>query len=235
MDKQDYIPIHSWAEDERPRERLLQNGAASLSLNELFAILLRSGVGGESALELARRILADNHNDLNELARKGVRELMNSYKGVGVAKAAAIVAAMEIGRRRKTEGTLFHSAVQCSKEVYEYIAPFLMDLDHEEFWVIYLTRSNRIKGCECISLGGVSATVVDVRVLFRNALDRKATGMIVAHNHPGGGYPRPSREDEVVTRKICEAGKLLDIKLFDHIIISGGAYYSFADEGNLLY
>lgn len=227
-----YLPIRSWAEDERPRERLLQQGAATLSLNELFAILLRSGVGGESALELARRILADNHNDLNELARRSVRELMNKYKGVGVAKAAAIVAAMEIGRRRKAEEVRTSPVVRSSRDVYEYIRPFMMDLEREEFWVVYLTQGNRVKGCECISAGGMSATVVDLRVLFRNVLDMKATNIIVAHNHPSGVL-KPSRQDEQMTQRIIEAGKLLDIILFDHIIIGAGCYYSFADEGKI--
>ena len=231
--EEQYLPMKSWAEDERPRERLLQKGVAVLSLNELFAILLRSGVGGESALELARRILADNKNDLNELAQRSVRELINKYKGVGVAKAAAIVAAMEIGRRRKLEETPPNPIIRFSKDAYQYIRSFIVDLDHEEFWVIYLTHANRIKGCECLSSGGMDSTVVDVRLLFRNALDVRATNIIIVHNHPGGGLLEPSAHDEAITRKICEAGKLLDIKLFDHIIVGTSDYYSFADEGRL--
>lgn len=232
MDEQ-YLPMKSWAEDERPRERLMQKGVAVLSLNELFAILLRSGVDGESALDLARRILADNNNDLNELARRSVKELVNKYKGVGVAKAAAIVAAMEIGRRRKPENQDACPVVRFSKDAYHYIRPFIVDLDHEEFWVIYLTQSNRIKGCDCLSSGGIDATVVDVRMLFRNALEMKATNIIIAHNHPGGGRLTPSAHDESTTQKVFKAGKLLDIKLFDHIIVGSTGYYSFADEGRL--
>lgn len=228
-----YIPIHSWAEDERPRERLLQHGAAALSLNELFALLLRSGVGGESALELARRIMADNRNDLNELAKRGVRELMNKYKGVGVAKAAAIVAAMEIGRRRQPERAETVPQIVCSRDAYECIRPFLADLEHEEFWVLYLNKANRVQGNECVSVGGMTGTPVDMRVLFRGAIERKAVSIIVAHNHPSGEVPRPSREDEAVTRKIFEAGKVLDIALLDHIILSGDGYYSFLDGGRL--
>ena len=231
--KGSYIPIHSWAEDERPRERLVQHGAAALSLNELFALLLRSGVGGESALELSRRIMADNHNDLNELAKRGVRELVNKYKGVGVAKAAAIVAAMEIGRRRQPERADASLQITCSRDAYGNIRPFLADLGHEEFWVLYLNQANRVKGSECVFVGGIATTPVDVRVLFRGALERKAVSIIVAHNHPGGGIPSPSREDEQVTRKISEAGKVLDIRLLDHIILSGDCYYSFSDEGKL--
>lgn len=224
--------MKSWAKDEQPREKLLQKGVASLSLNELIAILLRSGVGGESALDLARRILADSHNDLNELARCGVRELMKRYKGVGMAKAAAIVAAMEIGRRRPNADLSAQTVVRCSQDAYNYIKPFLADLEHEEFWAIYLTGGNRIRGCECLFSGGMSSTVIDVRILFRNALDMKASNLIVAHNHPGGVL-KPSSYDEAITGKISEGGNLLDIRLFDHIIVGSGGYYSFADEGKL--
>lgn len=227
-----YLPISSWAEDERPRERLLRQGASTLSLNELFAILLRSGVGGESALELSRRIWADNHNDLNELARRGVRELVNKYKGVGVAKAAAIVAAMEIGRRRKMEEVRDFSIIRCSQDAYECISSYVKDLDCEKFCVIYLAQSNKVKGVECISMGGISGTVVDIRLLFKGVLDMKATSIIVVHNHPGGML-KPSVQDEETTRKIVDAGKLLDVRVLDHLIVGGNSYYSFADEGKL--
>lgn len=231
MDGQ-YLSMKSWAKDEQPREKLLQHGVAALSLNELFAILLRSGVGGESALELARRILADHGNDLNELARCGVRELMNRYKGVGMAKAASIIAAMEIGRRRKPETAGQRLTIRFSQDAYHYVRSFLADLDHEEFWVVYLTHGNRVKGCECLSSGGMSGTVIDVRILFRKALAVKAACLIVAHNHPGGAL-HPSSCDEAITRKILEGGNLLDIKLCDHIIVGRNGYYSFADEGML--
>ena len=231
--KDSYLPINSWAEDDRPRERLLQQGPAAMSLSELFAIILRSGVGGESALELSRKILLENNNDLNELAKKSVRELVNKYKGVGVAKAAAIVAAMEIGRRRKTVTLDEISIIRSSSDVFNYLYPFMSDLTHEEFWVVFLAQSNRVIGCECISSGGITGTVVDLRLLFKSVLDRKATNIIVAHNHPGGGILRPSTQDERTTEKIVHAGKLLDIKLFDHLIIGDGRYYSFADEGKL--
>ncbi len=227
-----YLPIHSWAEDERPREKMLQKGASVLSINELFAVLLRSGVNGESALELARRILTDNGNDLNELARRGVRELMNTYKGIGLAKATALVAAMELGRRRRPEKAAFTPSVHYSRDAYLYIRSFMEDLEHEEFWVIYLSHANHIKGCGCLSSGGMNSTVIDVRMLFRTALERKATNIIVAHNHPGGNL-KPSEYDKVITRKIYQGGKLLDINLYDHIIVGGSSYYSFADEGSL--
>ncbi len=227
-----YLPISSWAEDERPRERLMQQGAASLSLNELFAILLRSGVGGESALELSRRILSDNHNDLNELAKRSVRELVNKYKGVGVAKAAAIVAAMEIGRRRKAEEVSSFPVIRSSQDAYEYINSYVKDLDYEKFCVIYLAQSNKVKGAECISMGGINGTVVDIRLLFKGVLDMKATSIIVVHNHPSGML-KPSLQDEETTRKIIAAGKLLDIRVLDHLIIGGNGYYSFADDGKM--
>lgn len=229
-----YLPMKYWAGEDRPREKLLQKGVGALTINELFAILLRSGVGGESALELARRILADNNNDLNLLAHRGVRELMNKYKGVGMAKASAIVAAMEIGRRRGPEALSNNSVIRFSKDAYHYIRSFMLDLEHEEFWVIYLTHANRVKGCECLSSGGMESTIIDIRILFRNALEAKATYIIVAHNHPGGTL-KPSTYDEMITRKICEGGKLLDIKLYDHIIVGGNAYFSFVDEGLLNY
>lgn len=226
------LSIKSWAEDEKPREKLMQKGASALSLNELFAILLRSGVDGESAIGLARQILTFCNNDLNLLARCGVRELMNKFRGVGVAKAAAVVAAMEIGRRRRPEVGRTEAVVRFSQDAYYYIRTFIEDLDHEEFWVVYLTHANRIKGSECLSSGGMEGTVIDVRMLFRNALERKATYIIIAHNHPGGSL-KPSTYDEMITRKIFEGGKLLDIKLYDHIVVGRNAYFSFADEGLL--
>lgn len=223
------LPITSWAEDDRPREKLLQKGAAALSTNELFAILLRSGGGGESAIDLSRRILSDCNNDLNVLAAAGVRELMNKYKGVGMAKAASVIAAMEIGRRRKDEAAELSSVVKSSFDAFRYIAPLLNDLDHEEFWLLYLGNSNRISGSEMLFSGGMDATVIDVRIIFRKALEMKASSIIVVHNHPGGTL-RPSEYDIITTQKIREAGSFLDIRLQDHIIICEGGYFSFRDE-----
>lgn len=226
------LSIKKWAKDEQPREKLLQRSVSALSLNELIAILLRSGSDGESALELARRIMADHNNDLNTLARKGVKELTNSYRGIGLAKAAAIVAAMEIGRRRKPDSSRTRSRIGCSQDAYRYISPFMQDLEHEEFWVIYLSHGNYTQGCKCLSSGGMDGTVIDVRMLFRGALDMKATSILIAHNHPGGTL-YPSIYDEMITQKIYEGGALLDIQLFDHIIIGDNDYYSFADEGRM--
>ena len=227
-----YIPISSWAEDDKPREKMLSKGVTALSTNELLAILIRSGSGGESALDLSRRILTDASNDLNVLARISVSDFMNRYKGVGMAKAASIIAAMELGRRRALSTAREEPALTTSRDLYDYLQPLIGDLDHEEFWVIYLTHSNQVKGCECLSSGGMDGTVIDVRLLFRGALDMKATYIVIAHNHPGGSLV-PSTYDELITRKIYEGGQLLDIKLYDHIIVGENAYYSFADEGKL--
>ena len=227
-----YIPISSWAEDDKPREKMLSKGVTALSTNELLAILIRSGSGGESALDLSRRILTDASNDLNTLARLSVSDFMNRYKGVGMAKAASIIAAMELGRRRALSTAREEPALTTSRDLYDYLQPLIGDLDHEEFWVIYLTHSNQVKGCECLSSGGMDGTVIDVRLLFRGALDMKATYIVIAHNHPGGSLV-PSTYDELITRKIYEGGQLLDIKLYDHIIVGENAYYSFADEGKL--
>ena len=227
-----YIPISSWAEDDKPREKMLSKGVTALSTNELLAILIRSGSGGESALDLSRRILTDASNDLNTLARLSVSDFMNRYKGVGMAKAASIIAAMELGRRRALSTAREEPALTPSRDLYDYLQPLIGDLDHEEFWVIYLTHSNQVKGCECLSSGGMDGTVIDVRLLFRGALDMKATYIVIAHNHPGGSLV-PSTYDELITRKIYEGGQLLDIKLYDHIIVGENAYYSFADEGKL--
>lgn len=227
-----YISMKSWAEDDRPREKLVQKGVSALSTNELFAIILRSGAEGESALDLARRMLADCGNDLNILAQLGVWDLVNRYNGVGIAKASAIIAAMEIGRRRKTIAAKLSTVIRSSSDVFYYMSPIVGDLDHEEFWVIYLGGSNNIKGSERLFSGGMSSTIIDVRILFRKALDMKASNLIIVHNHPGGSL-NPSIQDEEVTSKIYEAGELIGITLFDHVIIGGDSYFSFVDE-NLL-
>lgn len=228
MDGQ-YISIKDWAEDEKPREKLVKKGVGMLSTNELLAIILLSGRVGESALDLARRILSDCNNDLNLLARQSVKELKKKYKGVGIAKAAGIVVAMELGRRRAISAVDIGRSLCSSTEVYAYISPLLKDLDHEEFWVIYLNRSNRILGNEKLSSGGMTGTVIDIRILFRKALEMKACAIIIAHNHPSGSLI-PSEYDKMVTAKIREAGKLLDIALHDHLVIGGDSYLSFVDE-----
>lgn len=227
-----FIPIRSWAADDKPREKLQQKGVSSLSNNELLAIILRSGSGGETALDLSRRILADCGNDLNALGKLNSRELMNRYKGVGMAKATAIIAAVELGRRRGVADEVTPSNVDSSKDVYTYISPYLQDLDHEELWMIFLNRANHILGAEKMSAGGMSGTIMDVRLLFRKALDMRSHAIIVAHNHPSGSLD-PSTYDKVMTEKIRHAGKIVDINLLDHVIVSGRSYFSFADNGLL--
>ena len=227
-----YIPISSWAEDDKPREKMLLKGVASLSVNELLAILLRSGSGGESALDLARRILADSNNDLNLLARLSVSDFMSRYKGVGMAKAASIIAAMELGRRRALSTVREEPMLTTSRDLYDYLQPLIGDLDHEEFWVMTLSSACRIKSCERLFSGGIESTIIDIRMVFRKVLESKACSVVIAHNHPSGN-DRPSAQDIVLTKKVREAGQVLDIVLLDHIIVCPDRYYSFADSGML--
>lgn len=188
-----YIPISSWAEDDKPREKMLLKGVASLSVNELLAILLRSGSGGESALDLARRILADSNNDLNLLARLSVSDFMSRYKGVGIAKAASIIAAMELGRRRALSTVREEPMLTTSRDLYDYLQPLIGDLDHEEFWVMTLSSACRIKSCERLFSGGIESTIIDIRMVFRKVLESKACSVVIAHNHPSGnGSPKCS-------------------------------------------
>lgn len=232
MDRQ-YIAIKLWPEEDRPREKLLKRGLAALSNYELLAILLRSGKAGESALDLARRILGDCENDLSRLACLSVKDLMKKYDGIGIAKASSIIVAAELGRRRMMASVDLKQSLGSSIEVYNYIAPVLKDLDHEEFWVIFLNRSNRILGKQCLFSGGFTATMTDVRVVFKEALVMKASAIIIVHNHPSGSL-YPSEQDISVTAQIRDAGKLLQINLYDHLIIGGASYFSFVDE-NLIY
>lgn len=227
-----YISIKSWAEEDRPREKLLQKGVSVLSTNELLAILLRSGSDHESALDLGRRILNDCDNDLNQLALLGVRDLMNKYRGIGMAKASSVIAAVELGRRRQPENAGKKITIRSSLDAYHYVRPFLSDLEHEEVWVVYLEHSNQIKGCERLSAGGMNNSIIDVRILFRKVINTKACHIIIAHNHPTGVLA-PSVSDEAATEKIRDAGALLDIHLHDHIIVGKGGYYSFMDAGKL--
>lgn len=211
---------------------MLLKGVASLSVNELLAILLRSGSGGESALDLARRILADSNNDLNLLARLSVSDFMSRYKGVGMAKAASIIAAMELGRRRALSTVREEPMLTTSRDLYDYLQPLIGDLDHEEFWVMTLSSACRIKSCERLFSGGIESTIIDIRMVFRKVLESKACSIVIAHNHPSGN-DRPSAQDIVLTKKVREAGKVLDIVLLDHIIVCPDRYYSFADSGTL--
>ncbi len=231
MEPEKRLTIRDWAEDDRPREKLLNKGAIALSDAELFAILIGSGNKNESAVELCKRILGDNHNNLNELARLSISDLAK-YKGIGEAKAISIVAALEIGKRRKTNEVLERTKITQSSDLFELFEPALLDLNHEEFWVAFMNGANKVLETKRLTQGGMKQTVVDVSMLLRMALERSAHAVAVAHNHPSGeNYP--SREDLQITQKIKTGCDAIGVRLLDHIIIAGGRYYSFADEGKL--
>lgn len=223
--------IKSWAEEDRPREKLLQKGRAALSDAELMAILLGSGTAKLSAVDVAKLILAAVDNDLNALARLSVKELMR-HKGIGEAKAITIVAALELGRRRKEAASAQRTTITCSTDIYNLIRPNLQDLPHEEFWVILLNRANVVMRKTSISSGGVAGTVADPKLIFKEALEQLASSIILVHNHPSGNR-NPSAADIALTRKVKEAGQFLDLPVLDHLIYTDLGYYSFADEGML--
>ena len=223
------LPIKAWAEEDRPREKLLLKGRHTLSDAELIAILIGTGNADETAVDLARRILAENSNDLSRLGRLNVHELLK-FRGIGEAKAVSIVAAMELGRRRKETPQQKREQLTSSKEAVSLMQPLLGDLHHEEFWVIFLNRSNHIIRKQQISSGGMSGTVADPRIIFKAALENKAVSIILCHNHPSGNN-QPSTADIQLTKNISEAGKVLEITVLDHIIVTQHGFYSFADEG----
>jgi len=223
------ISIKQWAVDDRPREKLLSKGIYSLSDAELIAILLGSGSKNESAVELAKKILNTHNNNLNELGKVSIEQLIKN-KGVGEAKAVTIMAAMELGRRRKLADVMNRPKVTQSADVYEIFKPILADLPYEEFWVILLNRSNKIIAKEKISQGGVSGTVTDIRLILKKAIEKLACSLILCHNHPSGNL-KPSESDISITKKLSEAGKFMEINVLDHIIVTDQAFYSFADEG----
>jgi DNA repair protein RadC len=224
-----HLNIKSWAEDDRPREKLITKGRQALSDAELLAILLSSGNKNETAVQLAQRILNSHQNSINQLAKLQLNDL-KKFKGVGEAKAVTIAAALEIGRRRTDETVEEKIKITSSKHAYDTLKSKLSDLPHEEFWVLFMTRSNSVIKTECISKGGVSGTVVDVRLILKPAIECLASGIILAHNHPSGNL-KPSHEDIQLTKKVKEAATLVDISIQDHLIIGDQAYYSFADEG----
>ncbi len=230
-EKGSFLNIKSWAAEDRPREKLLLKGTAALSDAELIAILLGTGTASMSAVDVAKSMLQQAGNNLDDLARFTVKDLMK-IKGIGEAKAIAIVSALELGRRRKDSGATDRSKIAVSKDAYDLLRGDLMDIPHEEFWVLLLNRANRVIKKHKISLGGVHGTVADPKIIFKTALEELASGIIVAHNHPSGNLT-PSQQDIDLTRKLKEAGKLLEIQLLDHLIVAGKQYYSFADEGLL--
>lgn len=230
MQEQKYS-IKQWAKDDRPREKLLAKGVEVLSNSELIAILINNGSKEKSAVELAQEVLKTGKDNLNELGKLSVKELMK-IKGIGEAKAISIVAAMELGRRRQTVGLHEKEIVKSSGDVANYLQALLKDYKHEVFAVLFLNRANKINHFQIISEGGITGTVADPRIILRRALEEEAVSIILCHNHPSGSI-KPSKADEELTYKIKEAAKFFDIKVVDHIIVSDDGYYSFADEGIL--
>ncbi|MGW8122243.1 RadC family protein [Roseivirga echinicomitans] len=225
------LNILKWAEEDRPREKLLLKGKAALSDAELIAILIGSGSRELSAVDLSKKILSQSNNDLNTLAKQSVTELQK-FKGIGEAKAISIVSALELGRRRKAFESAKKFKISNSKDAYELMKPELMDQPVEQFWVIMLKRNNEVIQKRVISLGGVSGTVADPKVIFKKALEDLASGIILVHNHPSGNLT-PSQADIKLTEKLKSAGNLLEIPVLDHIIFCDEGYYSFADESML--
>jgi DNA repair protein RadC len=223
--------IKQWSADDRPREKLISKGASGLSNSELLAILINHGTKDKSALELSKEVLGLGHNNLNELGKLSLKELIH-IKGIGEAKAVTILAALELGRRRHTDGILEKAVIRTSMDIAEFLKVSLKDLNHEVFAVVFLNRANKVNHFEIISKGGITGTVADPRIIMKKALEEEAVSIILCHNHPSGNL-KPSRADEEITLKIKEAGNYFDIKVLDHIIISDEGYYSFADDGLL--
>ena len=221
--------ILSWAEDDRPREKMLLKGNGALSDAELIAILIGSGTVDLSAVDVAKLILQKANNNLNELARLSLKDLMK-VKGIGEAKAISIAAALELGRRRKDAEAVRRPKITCSRDAYDQIKPYLWDVPHEEFWILLLSRSNEVIRPVQISQGGVSGTVADPKLIFKHAIEHLASALILVHNHPSGNLT-PSQADKDLTKRLKEAGKLLDTPVLDHLIFTDTNYFSFADEG----
>ena len=225
------LNIKSWSPEDRPREKLLLKGTSSLSDAELIAILLGSGTTMLSAVELAKKVLGEVNHSLHDLARLSVKDLTR-IKGIGEAKAVAIIAALELGRRRREIELDEKPKITGSRDVYDLLKSHLQDIRHEQFWVVLMNRANRVIRKQQISQGGVAGTVADPKIIFNVALQELASGIILAHNHPSGNVTA-SQADIDLTKKLKEAGRLLEIQVLDHVIIVGQRYFSFADEGML--
>ena len=221
--------IKNWAEDDKPREKMMLKGKAALSDAELVAILIGSGSRNESAVSLSKRILSSIDNNLNALGKLSLKHLME-FKGIGEAKAIAISAALELGRRRRVEETVELKKITSSKAVFEIMQPIIGELPHEEFWVLYLNNSNNVIYKSQLSKGGITGTVVDMRLIFKTAFEQNAISIILTHNHPSGKL-QASDADKEITKKLKIAGDQLDIKILDHIIITENGFLSFTDEG----
>jgi DNA repair protein RadC len=230
-DKKVPFSIKYWSETDQPREKLLIKGKDALSNSELVAILIGSGNREESAVALCQRILASTDNNLNVLGKLSVADLMQ-FKGIGEAKAISIVAALELGRRRRVEDALILDKIDSSKSVFELMQPIIGELPHEEFWILYLNNSNKVLHKSQLSKGGITGTLVDTRLVLKEALQIGAVALILAHNHPSGTL-QPSQADKLITTKLKTAAESLDIKVLDHLIITETHYFSFADEALL--
>lgn len=231
MQPEQKTSIKYWSADDRPREKLRQKGADTLSHSELIAILLQNGTRHKSAIDLAKEIMQLGKNNLNEVGKLSIKELMK-VKGIGEAKAIIITAAMELGRRRQANELMEKPIISDSGSIARYLQAILKDHDREVFMVLFLNRANKINYTEIISRGGITGTVADPRVILKRALEEDAVSLVLCHNHPSGSL-KPSKADEVLTYKIKEAAKYFDIKVLDHIIVSDEGFYSFADEGAL--
>ncbi|HRM46219.1 MAG TPA: DNA repair protein RadC [Flavobacterium sp.] len=229
MAENSFFPITNWSEDDKPREKLMLKGKSVLSDAELIAILIGSGSRNESAVDLSKKILASVDNNLNALGKVSISQLMN-FKGIGEAKAISIIAALELGRRRRAEEVVELKKVTSSKVIFEIMQPIIGELPHEEFWIIYLNNSNKVISKSQLSKGGITGTLVDIRIVFKTALEMGATALILCHNHPSGTLI-PSDADRQITRKLKLAGDSLEIKVLDHLIVTETSYFSFADEG----
>lgn len=225
------LNINQWAEEDRPREKMMLKGAEALSDAELLAILIGSGNAEENAVALTQRILAACDNDLNQLGKWGVRDF-SQFKGMGPAKSISVMAALEIGKRRKLQEQSKRTAIRCSDDIYGLFHPLLCDLPNEEFWVLLMNQAAKVIRKVRISRGGIDQTTADVRIILREALLAGATQMALIHNHPSGN-PRPSPEDKRLTERIAQAAQLMSIRLTDHVIVADGCFYSFCDEGQL--
>ena len=225
------LSIKEWSEADRPREKLLQFGSRHLSSAELLTVLIRSGTSKQSALDLSKSLLAAISNDLSQLERLTLTDLM-SYDGIGEAKAASILAALELGRRVQDAPNAELVKLSCSQDVFKLMRPLLSTLSHEEFWVLYLNRANKLVFKQCHSRGGMVGTVVDTRLILKTALDKTALNLMLVHNHPSGQL-HPSQADKELTHKIQQTAKQLDLNVLDHIIIAQKDYFSFADQGIL--
>ena len=225
------LNINQWAEEDRPREKMMLHGVSALSNAELLAILIGSGNTEDSAVELMRKVLNDYHNNLSELGKASIDELCR-FKGIGPAKAITILAASELGKRRKEEGVEERRSILSSKDVYECLYPLMCDLPTEECWVLLLNQASKLIDKVKISAGGLSATAVDVRCILREALLKRASAIALCHNHPWGSI-RPSREDDLLTKQVAQASECMNIRFIDHVILTDGAFYSYADEGRI--